>query len=198
MIVAWVALGAALLAVIEALWLYVELHRLWNAERERANAYAKGAVEYAERRLHERLDSANDVAAGITQRMGEFDARLDVLKGAVEERVSEFLADGYSLGDRVDRLTARLDAQPEPEEEYSPLDEEQKRELRVTWGQVACTTCGFLHPGTCPRIKEMRYQTNGNPERIIFWPDGKWAVPKGAHSYREVFGTEVPQSEETK
>jgi hypothetical protein len=83
-------------------------------------------------------------------------------------------------------------------EEYSPLDEEQKRELRVTWGQVACQTCGYLHPGSCPRIREMRYQTNGNPERIIFWPDGKWAVPKGAHSYREVFGTEVPQSEEAK
>ncbi len=94
---------------------------------------------------------------------------------------------------RVDRLKDK----PEPEE-YSPLDEEQKRELRVTWGAVACTTCGFLHPGTCPRIKEMRYQANGNPERIIFWPDGKWSVPKGAHSYREVFGTEVPQTAEEK
>jgi len=84
------------------------------------------------------------------------------------------------------------------DEEYSPLDEEQKRELRVTWGAVACTHCGFLHPGLCPRVREMRYLPNGNPERIIFWPDGEWAVPKGAHSYREVFGTEVPQTEEAK
>jgi hypothetical protein len=136
----------------------------------------------------------------LDERMGEFDARLDVLKGAVEERVSEFLADGYSLGDRVDRLTARLDAQPEPEEEFTPLDEEQKRDLRVVWASVACGHCGMIHPGLCPRVKEMRYQANGNPERIIFWPNGKWAVPKGAHSYREVFGTEVPPqaTEETK
>jgi hypothetical protein len=93
-------------------------------------------------------------------------------------------------GEVLDRLS-----QPE-DEEYSPLDEEQKRELRVTWGTVACSWCGFLHPGLCPRVKEMRYLPNGNQERVMLWPDGQWAVPKGAHSYREVFGTPVPQTQE--
>jgi len=100
--------------------------------------------------------------------------------------------------DDIDERMAGISAQPESED-YAPLDEEQQRELRVVWGAVACPHCGFLHPGLCPRVREMRYLPNGNPERIIFWPDGEWAVPKGAHSYREVFGTPVPQQpEETK
>ena len=88
-----------------------------------------------------------------------------------------------------------------PESEPVQLSEEQTRDLKVTWGQLVCSSCGNVHGGMCPRVREIRYQVNGNFERVIFWPDDKWRLPEGTITPWDVFGAAgapAPEKEEEK
>jgi hypothetical protein len=40
-----------------------------------------------------------------------------------------------------------------------------------------CQTCGGLHARSCPRVRSVRYITQGDRVligEVTFWPDGKW------------------------
>lgn len=87
-----------------------------------------------------------------------------------------------SLGVRIDRSVR------EPVE----LTEEQRRDLNVTWGILACSSCGNVHPGLCPRVREVRYSPNGNYERVIFWNDDRWELPEGTITPWDMWGTVAP------
>lgn len=72
------------------------------------------------------------------------------------------------------------------------LDEEQRLQLRVMWPQVCCRHCGAMHPGQCPRVKEMRFHPGGITSRVIYYPNGEWEIPPDAILITDVYPGGVP------
>lgn len=67
------------------------------------------------------------------------------------------------------------------------LDENQRREMRVVWPTLVCRNCGTIHPGICPRVREMTYHPNGNVATERFWKPGEWEPPWDAVRASDVF-----------
>jgi hypothetical protein len=88
------------------------------------------------------------------------------------------------VNERIDGLELK----PEPIE----LTDEQRLNLATAWAYVVCPHCGTVHQGLCPRVREIRYQPNGNPERFLFWPEGRWKPPRGSITAWDVYGAAGP------
>jgi len=92
--------------------------------------------------------------------------------------------------DAVEASTRRLRTEPR-----APLSEEQRRELQVTWSKVVCATCGTIHPGMCPRVRETNWHPNGTIARQTYWPNAEWEPPRDAIRAEDVFPGGVPDEE---
>ncbi len=57
---------------------------------------------------------------------------------------------------------------PPPESEPEPYDPPT---LTALYAQTPCIHCGGLHAIACPRVKRIRFRTDGGLEEVEFWAD---------------------------
>jgi hypothetical protein len=86
---------------------------------------------------------------------------------------------------RVDDAEIVEDSTPEPQPDAVEVDapegeivdenaltREDAEALRQT---ELCAHCKGYHARACPRVKRMKWHTNGTLAEVEFWPDGSWS-----------------------
>jgi hypothetical protein len=176
--VAWFAFGLGVIAV--GLLVAGEIRR-WREptpapqlDADQVSEIVASALAALDSRVRDDLNAAHDYAEGrvllVREELRDLDTRFSGAAEMLERKVLE----------RIDALELK----PEPIE----LDDEQSMNLRTAWPLVVCPHCGTVHEGNCPRVREIRYQANGNMERIVYWPQGRWSPPRGSITAWDVYG----------
>lgn len=103
----------------------------------------------------------------------------------------------FSLRGAVDRL----EAQPPSPPAHPALSFEEKTNLRTTWNERFCPSCGNIHYGACRRIA--RQVTERKAGQVVtvtteYWPDGQWQLPEWHLTVGDVFEdtTPIPQPQQ--
>ena len=132
---------------------------------------------------HQHHENLRDINA-VGSRLGEH-------VRAYEQEKGKYIDADNVVIELVNKEVRNLTNRPHRE-----LDPEERQQLQTVWSTAMCQHCGYVHMGTCTRIKNVTNERKGAvvTETVEYWPNDQWAPPEGALSVEDVFGAAVPPS----
>lgn len=136
---------AAILALAAAVW------AVWRAG-------AKAVVIAIETEREHAAESLKAERAEAARALAEATVKRDEMIGEVDRLGGE--------NDDLRRENLALRAVPPPE----PMSEADIEKARAN----VCVHCGGVHAIACPRVRSMRFRSDGSVIGVEFWADNEW------------------------